>query len=154
MSIETKELSVTEQIAADAIAAHNAKYAAPVEPVPVTPSDYQKLYEAKVAENETLTAVIAASRVAANTPQNKGSVKAVITCERLRAMVGDLAYNQMPRASKIVALGGDPNTSDETLKKLFGRGNDGKLAADLQRSDPRSYATLREVALGLNLYAK
>jgi hypothetical protein len=117
------------------------------------PTDYQKLYEDKVAENEMLTTVIAASRVATSTPANK-SFKPVITADRLRAMVGDLAYHKMPRHDKVVALGGDPTTSDEVLKKAFGRGNDGVFANDLHRSDPRKYALYRELAIGLGLYAK
>src|SRR5216683_1217608 len=140
--MSTDNKSITEQIAADAIAAHEAKHNPPAEPVPVTPSDYQKLYEEKSAEVDTLNAVIAASRVATNTPAGK-SFKPVITADRLRAMVGDLAYHKMPRKDKIVALGGDPATSDEVLKKAFGRGNDGVFANDLHRSDPRKYSLYR-----------
>jgi hypothetical protein len=58
--------SVTEQLAADAIAAHSAKYAAPVEPEPVPPVDYKALYEAKIEETDRLNAVITAGRIAAS----------------------------------------------------------------------------------------
>jgi hypothetical protein len=146
MSTETK-------ITDDAIAAHNAKYAAPVGPEPVPPVDYKAMYEAKLEETERLNAIITAGRIAASAPANK-SHKPVVTAQRLRAMVGDATFLGMSRTEKLVALGVDPATPDDVLLKGWGRGNDGRFAQDLMKTDPRKYGLLKEAALALNLYGK
>jgi phosphoglycerate dehydrogenase-like enzyme len=115
------------------------------------PSDYKALYDEKTAEVDRLNAIITAGRIAATTPANK-SHKPVITTARLRAMVGDAAFVNMSRTERIVGLGGDVSVTDDTLRKGWGRGNDGKFAQDLHKTDPRKYGLLREMAIALNIF--
>jgi hypothetical protein len=150
MSTETKEPSITQQVI-DASKAEADALAALIAPPIAPPTDFEKLYEEKVLENERLNAVLTASRIATSAPANK-SHKPVITTARLRAMVGDAAFLGMSRTERIVALGGDVSVTDDALRKGFGRGNDGKFAQDLHKSDPRRYGLLREMAIALNIF--
>jgi hypothetical protein len=149
--MSTDNKIIIEQLSADAIAAHNAKYAAPVGPEPVPPVDYKALYEAKIEETDRLNAVITAGRIAASAPANK-SHKPVVTTQRLRAMVGDATFLGMSRTEKLVAIGVDPATPDDVLRRGWGRGNDGQFAQDLMKTDPRKYGLLREAAIALNIF--
>jgi len=120
-----------------------------VQPIP---SDWENLYSQQKLENERLQAVITATRSArAAAPQ---SVKPAMTAERLRASVGDLALLKMSRDEKLQSLGVDPaSVTDDGLHKLFGRGNDGKAAAELSKVNPGRYGLLREAAVLLGRYA-
>jgi hypothetical protein len=147
MSIETKEPSITQQ----AIATADAEQAA-AEALAAPPTDYEALYNEKVAENDRLSSVIAASRIATSAPANK-SHRPAITAARMRAMVGDAAYLNMSRTEKLVALGVDPaSASDDLLRRTFGRGAAGSVGADLHKTSPARYGLLREAALALNIY--
>jgi hypothetical protein len=146
------EAITAESVTAEAIAAHTAKFAVAPVAAPVTETDYQKLYEQKVEENDRLSAVIAASRIATSTPANK-SHRPAITAARMRALVGDAAYLNMSRTEKLVALGVDPaSASDDLLRRAFGRGAAGSVGADLHKTSPARYSLLREAALALNIY--
>ena len=59
----------------------------------------------------------------------------------------------MTRAEKLGTLGIDANAvTDEGIKKVFGRGADSSIGADLYKSSPAKYAQLKEASLLLNLY--
>ncbi len=120
--------------------------------VQAVPSDYEALYKAQRDENERLQAVITATRSSV-TPAPQ-SAKAPVSAERLRSTLGPLTLLRMSRAEKLQSIGVDPaSVTDDGLHKLFGRGNDGKAAAELSKVNPGRYALLREAADLLRLYA-
>jgi hypothetical protein len=76
-----------------------------------------------------------------------------VPASRVKALLGPLALLKMTRDEKLQSLGVDPaSVTDDGLKKIFGRGNDGKMGGDLQKTSPARYAQLREAALLLNVY--
>jgi hypothetical protein len=140
------EASLTEQI----VKAH-AEAAVAAELAAKLPVDFQKLYEEKVEENDRLQNIITSARIASSAPVNK-SHKPSVTVARLRATLGDAVFHGMSRNEKLVSLGVDPKVSDDTLRKGWGRGNDGRFASDLMKTNPREYGLLREAAIALNIY--
>jgi hypothetical protein len=155
MSIEIKELTVTEQIAADAVARHKAKYDPPVEPEPVKPSgDYENLYLAQKEETERLKNVLAASRLStAPATGNRQATKPAVTADRVRALVGPVGVLKMTRSEKLQSLGLEPASVDDGyLRRLFGRSNDGTAASELMKQNPSRYLILREAAKILNIF--
>jgi hypothetical protein len=117
-----------------------------------TAIDYEALYLAEKAEKEQAHAVLAATRSQTASSANANQ-KPVITADRFKATVGPVAFLNMTRDAKLRGMGADPAAiSDDGLYALFGRGNDGKLAQDLMKSNPGKYRTLKEYALVLNIY--
>ena len=124
---------------------------APVPAVSVSESQYKQLYEAQKLETERANALLTAARsTTAVAPQ---TIRPAMTADRVKATLGDLAVYKLTRDQKLQSLGIDPaSITDQALSQLFGRGNDGKLGADLVKSNPRQYFLLREAAMLLNLY--
>jgi hypothetical protein len=144
MTTENKTLS--EQIIESNKTAQTAAEEAALPPV-----DYKALYEQKSEEVDSLNAIITASRAATRIPANQ-SHKPSITAERFRAQVGDVAFLNMTRAQKLMGVGVDPATPDDVLHQGWGRGNDGKFAQDLMKSDPKKYSSLRQAAIVLGIF--
>jgi hypothetical protein len=120
----------------------------------VTESDYQRLYEESKAENERLKVVMTAARINGTPSTAAGAANRHRgAANRVRAVVGDAGFHQMSRAERLTAVGCDPTISDEFLKKVYGRGNNGAIGRDLHRTDPEKYALLREASLILNIFA-
>jgi hypothetical protein len=114
--------------------------------------DYEALYLAQKEQNEALQGVLLATRSQAVTA-NPLNTKPSVTSDRVRAIHGD-GFHKLSRAQKLQSLGVDPvSISDDGLKALFGRGNDGKLAQDLAKTNMGRYRLLKECALILNIYA-
>ena len=116
------------------------------------------MYEDQRSENERLQSVLDAARLRQRNEAQSESARnrdrqPGLSVERLKAQTGALRYQQMSRAERLTALGVDPATSDDLLRQLFGRGNDGKLAADLKKADPHKYRVLREGAIATGTYA-
>jgi hypothetical protein len=125
----------------------------PILPTP-TPSDWQHLADERQAEIDRLNSIITAGKLAPSTPHPQQDARPALTCEQLKARVGALNWHKMTDAEKIAGLGQNPNEIDrEFLKRLFGRGNDGRTVSDLAKSSPLRLRQLREVSKALNLYA-
>ncbi len=126
-----------------------------LEATEVTSSDYKLLYEQQQAELESLKNLVAATRItqqSAGTPDKDR--KPVVSADRARALVGELAWSRMTDAQRIASLGIDPGTLDHgLLRRAFGRGGDSRLAQDLYKTSPFKYRTFKEAAIALNIYA-
>lgn len=125
------------------------------ETIEEVPSDYKLLYEQQQAELESLKNLVAATRV---TQQSAGipdkDRKPVVSAERARGLVGELAWSKMTDAQRVASLGIDPGTLDHgLLRRAFGRGGDSRLAQDLYKTSPFKYRTFKEAAIALNIYA-
>ncbi|HMH13270.1 MAG TPA: hypothetical protein VK578_09195 [Edaphobacter sp.] len=122
------------------------------QPVP-SAVDWQALYLEQKEQTDLLQNVITAARIGqSSNPANKDA-KPAITAERFKRMVDPVEFLRMTRDNKLRGLGIDPaSITDETLRQLFGRGNDGKLAGDLSKSNLGRYYLLKEAALVLNIY--
>jgi hypothetical protein len=60
----------------------------------------------------------------------------------------------MTRAEKLAGIGVDPSTSDDLLRRIFGRGADGAVGNDLMKSSPARYRLLKEASLILDIYGR
>jgi hypothetical protein len=119
-----------------------------------TQRDYKALHIEAQAEVERLNAIISAGRFTPQTNHPLKDAKPSVTSARLKAMVGPVKFLQMTRSEKLVGLGLNPaEVDDEFLKRCFGRGNDGKAAQELYKSNPFRYRQLREAADILSIYA-
>jgi hypothetical protein len=144
------ETTITE----DAVAAHAEMFSQP-QPV-LTPSDYQKLYEEGRAENERLSAVIAAARLSAvpSAAHPQRDMKPSVTADRFKGLIGPYEFQKLTRDQKLIGMNLDPASVDDAyLKKVFGRGADGALGSELMKTSPFRYRQLKEAALVLNIYA-
>jgi hypothetical protein len=150
LSTKTLESNIT----AEAIAAHTAAHAAPVEVPTAPPTDFEAISNELRAENERLKSVLAAAKISSTpTAANQKSAKPVLTAERFKALVGPVAVLQMTRQEKLSGLGLDPSSvSDDYLKQVFGRGADGAFGQELIRTSPQRYYLLREAAIILGIY--
>jgi hypothetical protein len=145
-------LTDTANITAEAIAKHEAKFAAPVVAAVVTETDHELIAADLRAENIRLKASLAAVRTGA-TGSDTSSGKPTITAARFRAEVGLNNLRGMPRDEKLKGLGLDPSSvSDDHLERLFCIGNDGTAVAELMRASPRRYKELKEAANLLGIY--
>jgi hypothetical protein len=116
--------------------------------------DFEALYRAEKLEKESLQNLQAATRSQSTTAHPSLNTRPSMTADRVRAINGLGTVHQMSRAQKLQALGVDPSTiSDDGLRALFGRKQDGKLAQDLFKTNPGRYRLLKECADILNLYA-
>jgi hypothetical protein len=116
----------------------------------VDADSYKRLYEAQREENSRIQRQLDLTR--SERTNSPASVKPRITCERVRATVGELAFLNMTRKERLVAVDVDPSVTDEFLKKVFGRGSNGSIGRDLHRTDPANYARLREAAKITNAF--
>lgn len=146
MTIETKEPSLTEQIIKARAEANAAAELAAKPPV-----DFEAMYNEKVEENNRLQNIITSAKIASSAPVNK-SHKPAVTVARLRATLGDAVFHGMSRFEKLTSLGAPTDVSDDTLRKGWGRGNDGRFASDLMKTNPRQYGLLKEAAIALGIY--
>jgi hypothetical protein len=142
-----------ESVTAEAIAAHEAKFAvAPVAPV-VTETDHELIASDLRAENTRLKASLAAVRLGTTPSGSSNNGKPLISAARFRAEVGLSSLRGMPVDQKLQGLGLDPATvSIDHLERLFCLGNDGVAAAELMRASPKRYRQLREAADLLGIY--
>ena len=114
--------------------------------------DYKALYEGQAAKTAQLEAVIAAGRLQSSTAKGDDR-KPAVTAQRLKAMLGPVGWLNSTRDEKLVGLGLNPREVDDNLlKKLFGRGNDGKAAQDLHKQNPYRYRVLKEASEALDVY--
>ena len=116
-------------------------------------NEYYHLYNQEKQARETAEATLKAVRenrtVAANTVDHRHTV----TAERARDLMGRNQWFCLTDAQKIQAVDVDPSSVDRLqVRALFGKGADSHTAVDFQRSNPRRYAALREVAKVLNIY--
>lgn len=119
----------------------------------VQPSDWETLYAESQEENTRLKAVISSARLAPTADHSGKDLKPAVTFERLTALLGTHGVNKLTRSEKISALGENPaNIDDAFLHKCFGKGNDGSAAADLFKTSPLRYRTLKEISKALQLY--
>jgi hypothetical protein len=145
-------LTDTENITAEAIAKHEAKFAAPVVAVVPIISDHEAIAADLRAENTRLKASLAAVRTGTTGSDTSGG-KPTITAARFRAEVGLNNLRGMPREDKLRGLGLDPASVDDNhLERLFCIGNDGTAVAELMRASPRRYKELKEAANLLGIY--
>jgi hypothetical protein len=128
-----------------------------IEEVVAPPTDYQLLYEESRAENERLGKVLQAARLG-NTPSAshpQQDAKPAVTAERFKALVGPVQFLKMTRFEKLVGLGLDPATvDDEYLRKVFGRGADGKYGQELFKTNRLRYRELKNAADILDIYGR
>lgn len=119
--------------------------------VPQVSPNFEELYEAQKLENTRLANLLTASRVSSSAAPK--SVKPSITADRARAMVGALAWQKMTRDERLISVGVDPKSvTNEGLRKIFGRGNDGSIGQDLMKTSPSRYSALKEAALAVGVY--
>ena len=144
-------LTDTENITAEAIAKHEAKFAAPV----VTPvvSDHEAIAADLRAENDRLKASLAAVRFGTTPSDGRNNGKPAVTAQRFIAEVGINNLRSLSADEKIRGLGQDPaSVSLDHVERLFCLGNDGTAAAELMRVSPKKYRELREVAHLLGIF--
>jgi hypothetical protein len=144
--------SITEAITAEAIAVHEAKFAAPVVAA-VTENEHEIIAADLRAENTRLKASLAAVRLGTTPSDGSNNGKPLISAARFRAEVGLSSLRGMPRDQKLQGLGLDPATvSDDHMERLFCLGNDGVAAAELMKASPKRYRQLREAADLLGIF--
>lgn len=148
----TTPKATPEEIAAQAVA---ERLGIDTTPEPAQPTDFETLYKAQQVEIDDLKAVISAARLNGTGSASKlDDRKPSVTAERFKRMVDPVAFLRMTRNEKLAGIGVDPaSVSDERLKALFGRGNNGREASELHKLNPYRYKILREAAEILNLYA-
>lgn len=76
---------------------------------------------------------------------------AKVSTERVKAQMGADWY-RLTDAQRLAAIGADPNTDRELLRKLFGRGAQSAFVVDFQKGQPQRYADLREAARAIGIY--
>jgi hypothetical protein len=136
----------------------DAATATRLENEPKTPvSDYQALYEKEREENRRLQDLVAAGRYSSPVSDEVAKhAKPGMTAGRLRALWGELRWQQSSDVDRLKGLGVDPSTIDrELLKRTFGlssQGNDGREAQQLYRTNRYRYLTLRECAKALGIF--
>jgi hypothetical protein len=147
-------LTETENVTAEAIAAHKEKFGIPAEPVsaPVV-TDHELIAADLRAENKRLKASLAAVRLGNVPSDGRNNGKPAVTAQRFIAEVGINNLRSLSADEKIRGLGQDPaSVSLDHVERLFCLGNDGTAAAELMRVSPKKYRELREVAHLLGIY--
>jgi hypothetical protein len=147
-------LTETENVTAEMIAAHTAKFGIPTEPVagPIV-TDYELIAADLRAENTRLKASLAAVRLGSTPSGGRNSGQPTITAARFRAEIGLNNLRGMPRDEKLRGLGLDPAiVNNDYLEQIFCIGNDGTAAAELMRANPLRYRQLKEAANLLGIY--
>src|SRR5437899_2200533 len=149
MSDEKDKLTeIQQQIAETNTAEANRHTSHPIttqtEPAPQPVTDWQRLATQRQDEIDRLNAVIAAGKLAPSAPHPQRDARPGVTAAELRAKVGPVAWHKMSETEKIVGLGQNPSEIDrDFLKKVFGRGSDGRVALDLEKTSPPRYKVLR-----------
>lgn len=128
-----------------------------IEPEKDPAIDWRSLYEDSKTRLEQLENELSAVRTAqaaqhATDTFRQNDRRPAVDAEQVKARAG-ASWHQMSRDGKLSALGIDPTSiTDERLRQLFGRGNDGKLSSDLHKSNPFQYRRLKQAALALDIY--
>lgn len=117
----------------------------------IPPSDFEELYKQSKADQAALQAVVAAAQI--GRPAGGPNPQPVMTDARLRGTLSQLEYRNLSRDARVSAYGLDPATvKDSLLFDLFGRGNDGKAAQELQRANGGRYSLLKQVAITTGIF--
>jgi hypothetical protein len=125
----------------------------PGESTPPNPTiDYLALYQEQRAEVDKLRAVIDAGRFQPTAPHPDANVR-VKTFEEARAQIGAARWHKLSDSEILVALGQNPNQDRGFISKLWARGADPRLSADLHKVNPRLYRETKQAALALGIFA-
>ena len=122
-------------------------------PIPESQIDWQQMYEQQRKETEKLRTILTAAKVGTATSASLQGNKPEITAAHLKASLNPVQFLNLSRDEKLRALKIDPTTvSDDDLHRIFGRGANGAIGADLMKVNPGRYRLLREAAQILNIY--
>jgi hypothetical protein len=109
---------------------------------------YQQYVEEKQRRElaESQLNALKTSRTNSNT-----QAAAKVSTQVVRARMGG-DWFRLTDAQRLAAIGADPNTDRELLRKLFGRGAQSSFVVDFSKAQPQRYADLREAALAVGIY--